>query len=305
MTTQIHKLRQIVKSLSQEQAFLAGLVFSNLETADTEMLDHIANDFSVSAIGDKDESNLAVYNHYREALSVKPISLGERQALRTVQSASPSKVTLDHLEGSHPEIITPEIQIDTCQKIDEKTSFDCLLEDVPMVETDQRLPTDVDHESRELIKKLMAEESHDVQCRLETSADLRCKICLEAFSEVSEDDSLSSILPLQLCEHIFHTECMALYLQSQVDTANFPLRCPDPECRHEISDHDAKACLSPELFTKFDQLALNQAIDTNKEFSWCPTADCKYAFIFTDDETASSTTPGGPEGVGVHSKQEF
>ena len=113
-------------------------------------------------------------------------------------------------------------------------------------------------------------------------------------------------MPLQLCEHVFHTECMALYLQSQIDSGNFPLRCPDPECRQEISDHDAKSCLSPELFAKFDQLALNQAIDASKEYSWCPTPDCKYAFIFTEDETASSTTtPGGPNGVGVHSKQEF
>lgn len=52
-----------------EQAFLAGLVFSssNLETADSDLLDDIAND--LSSAGNQLEANLAVYNHYKEALA--------------------------------------------------------------------------------------------------------------------------------------------------------------------------------------------------------------------------------------------
>ena len=78
---------------------------------------------------------------------------------------------------------------------------------------------------------------------------------------------------------------MAIYLQTQIETGHFPLRCPEESCKVELAEGDARACLSPELFSKYETLAFNQAIDKDKDFSWCPTPDCKFAFVF-DEKTA-------------------
>lgn len=38
--------------------------------------------------------------------------------------------------------------------------------------------------------------------------EFNCKICFDQFEEEN------SIFPLQLCEHIFHKECLAEYLKT-------------------------------------------------------------------------------------------
>lgn len=128
----LKELTEIVKMLPAERAFIAGLCCGSLEQ--TDLLQDITND--LCAAPDSFEALVAIYTHYTEAMKPLTLPLKKGQALRTVQLTTPSKVTLDHVEGSHPEIIAPEelMQIDTYFKHPEadKTSFDCLLEDVPM-----------------------------------------------------------------------------------------------------------------------------------------------------------------------------
>jgi len=56
----------------------------------------------------------------------------------------------------------------------------------------------------------------------EEEQEFNCKICFEVFEEENE------IMPLQLCEHIFHQECMIQYLKSKIEDSKFPIFCPDP-----------------------------------------------------------------------------
>ena len=89
-----------------------------------------------------------------------------------------------------------------------------------------------------------------------------------------------------MCEHLFHQECLANYLKTQIADASFPLNCPNPACKVEIADIDLKQILSDADYTKYEVFALNTAVDFQKDLSWCPTPDCKYAFVFEQDEEA-------------------
>ena len=104
--------------------------------------------------------------------------------------------------------------------------------------------------------------------------EFNCKICFDQF----EDEN--SIFPLQLCEHVFHNECLGMYLKTQIAESKFPILCPDPKCKREISDSDLKDLLDAEQYEKFSTFTFNLAVDMQKDISWCPTADCKFAFIF-------------------------
>lgn len=75
-----------------------------------------------------------------------------------------------------------------------------------------------------------------------------------------------------------------MYLKTQIAESKFPVLCPDPKCKHEISDSDLKDLLDAEQYEKFSTFTFNLAVDMQKDISWCPTADCKFAFIFNSQE---------------------
>ena len=69
------------------------------------------------------------------------------------------------------------------------------------------------------------------------------------------------MLPMQLCEHIFHNECLQSYLKTQISESKFPLHCPDMTCKVEMSDLDLKELLSEEDYAKFSTFSLSSAVD--------------------------------------------
>ena len=111
----------------------------------------------------------------------------------------------------------------------------------------------------------------------------RCQICLDTFTEELD------VIPLELCEHLFHTECMSHYLETQIASGSIPSRCPHTDCAHEVGDSDVREILTEELYQKYSAMALSRAIEQTKDISWCPTPDCKYAFVY---KQANETTPG-------------
>ena len=46
-----------------------------------------------------------------------------------------------------------------------------------------------------------------------------CKICFDKIA-------FADIVPLEVCPHIFHKECMTTHIQQKVDSKNFPIDCP-------------------------------------------------------------------------------
>ena len=92
-------------------------------------------------------------------------------------------------------------------------------------------------------------------------------------------------MPLSLCEHFYHLDCLRKYLKSQIDDSKFPLHCPVVSCKRQIGDLDLKEVLSEELLTKYAAFSLSTVVDTQKDLSWCPTPDCKFAFVLSEATT--------------------
>ena len=137
---------------------------------------------------------------------------------------------------------------------------------------------ETDKDTLALIRQLQEEEEKeliDLRQALESKEmdTFTCKICFEQFEDEGE------IFPLNLCEHVFHRECLQHYLESQIEISKFPMNCPDTECKQEVADLDLRDLLNEKLYAKFSSFAFNQAVDMQKDISWCPTADCKFAFI--------------------------
>ena len=107
-------------------------------------------------------------------------------------------------------------------------------------------------------------------------------------------------MPLSLCEHFFHKSCLISYLKSRIEELWMPLVCPDIACKTEIGDLDLKDLLSAVDYTKYSNFALDAVIDVQKDFSWCPTPDCKFAFVYVVSENNGREDERKEEGHGGH-----
>lgn len=67
-------------------------------------------------------------------------------------------------------------------------------------------------------------QKEDIQCI--------CKIC---YTEIEIKD----LNPLD-CGHFYHEECLEQYLTLKITEKDFPLVCPDLECKKEINPSDLK-----------------------------------------------------------------
>lgn len=118
-----------------------------------------------------------------------------------------------------------------------------------------------------------------------------CKICLFGF-ENDEEEGEDEVLPLSLCEHFYHSSCFKNYLKAQIDESKFPLVCPEVSCKVELADLDLKEVLAEADYNKYSAFALNTVVDTHKDLSWCPTADCKFAFVYDPAEERKGEASG-------------
>lgn len=103
--------------------------------------------------------------------------------------------------------------------------------------------------------------------------------------EEQERREKSKIFPLQACEHVFHGKCLRKYFQTQIDNRQFPLKCPEHKCKKDVMSYDIKELLPRDLLDKYYFNTFSLAADAQKDISWCPTADCSFAFVFEEGDT--------------------
>ena len=53
--------------------------------------------------------------------------------------------------------------------------------------------------------------------------EFRCGVCFEEYDE-------GNIYPLISCEHIFHNECLAQYLNTKIKDGILEIKCPEQKC---------------------------------------------------------------------------
>ena len=127
------------------------------------------------------------------------------------------------------------------------------------------------------IKELQAQDEEELK-------ENTCKICLEPLV-------LSDQYPIDLetCDHVFHEECIKQFIISKVDDSKFPIVCPEPKCKKTLSDIDIKDILDPKTYKKFNEFQYKNAVELQKDVSWCPTPDCKFVFFFDEEDKKNNS----------------
>ncbi|OMJ81246.1 hypothetical protein SteCoe_18301 [Stentor coeruleus] len=85
--------------------------------------------------------------------------------------------------------------------------------------------------------------------------DFPCKIC-----KLTVPDS--QIKYLENCADLFHSKCLKIYLEHQIERQVYPLNCP--ECKQEITENDISKQVTEEYFIKHQQkgifIAMNEQL---------------------------------------------
>lgn len=92
---------------------------------------------------------------------------------------------------------------------------------------------------------------------------------------------------LSNCKHTFHEKCLTDYLKAEISASKCPLVCIELKCKVEFSVSDLNQLISSQELDKFYDYSLKHALSKEGDISWCPTADCIYAFIYDPDEDAN------------------
>lgn len=122
-------------------------------------------------------------------------------------------------------------------------------------------------------------EGYRLQKEHDDYQSLECPVCL---GKLVEDNYWS----LYECGHCFHSECLSTYLRTELTKRKFPIKCPFVGCKDDVSTDDVSEHLSEEEMGKYWEFTLGNYIDSHlDELTWCPTPDCKYAFIFDKNES--------------------
>jgi ariadne-1 len=129
--------------------------------------------------------------------------------------------------------------------------------------------------SMKLIQELnMGEVEQRRQEKEVQNEDLfKCQVCFDDYNE-------QNIMPLEACDHIFHMDCVKMYLQTKIEERATEIKCPDQKCKEGISMADMMAVLEEDQLEKYYKYTLSAAIDQGEGMSWCPSPDCNYAFSF-------------------------
>jgi len=70
------------------------------------------------------------------------------------------------------------------------------------------------------------------------------------------------------------------YYKNSIFEKAFPILCPDPSCRKEVTKEDLELVLDQNMILKFDSFTFGHIIQTNpEEYKCCLTPDCEYVFF--------------------------
>jgi hypothetical protein len=109
------------------------------------------------------------------------------------------------------------------------------------------------------------------------NCELVCDMCR---LPIPEDD----LLPLDSCGHLLHSACIFAHIMEQVQALTFPVTCPVPNCRVEISTLDLKERLSAEDLSLYEQNSFRYYVQQHTgDLQSCPAPDCDFVFSWSGE----------------------
>ena len=160
-----------------------------------------------------------------------------------------------------------------------------------LIEDEERKHKEMLKISEEYANKLLEEEKLNEEAlrelkEKELEENIDCPICLSSLFTGDQD-----VWGLSNCQHCFHKVCLNPYLETQISQKKFPINCPMDNCKAEISNEDLMENIEKDTIEKYWDFTLKNYVDIHaEEMSWCPTADCSYAFVY-DKETSVLNCP--------------
>ncbi|KAH3756157.1 hypothetical protein Pelo_12008 [Pelomyxa schiedti] len=118
----------------------------------------------------------------------------------------------------------------------------------------------------------------------EVSGVLSCVICLDKLCLREE-----LAVPLGVCGHVQHHECMRGYIEHALKTRMLPITCPIAACRKVLSVPDLQIHMNQNQWDAYLDLTLAQFILKNRNHMYlCPTPNCKGATFFAEGEDSDA-----------------
>lgn len=74
--------------------------------------------------------------------------------------------------------------------------------------------------------------------------------------------SLSKLLAMENCIHIFHKSCLSSYFKSK--QLEYPIKCPDFECNKEVAPNDLRELLTKEELELIDKASFTKFVQNNQ-----------------------------------------
>lgn len=281
MSTNLFKLHEFLTDISSEH--------QGNQTAFLEPIDYIFYGLCLSKLAisqsptDFLKKILYISDLYKNGL----FSLKQKLTLYQEITAKPLErmdhlidSALDHAYGNNINKNPPEIEkIESFEE--KKLSEDYIQrmleeenrrhkEDLQLSEALAQRLLEEDKKTQELHRKLQEQEQENVDC----------EICLTPLFSGGAHD----VWGLINCQHCFHKSCLHPYLEGEISNKKFPIKCPMENCPKEILNEDLMENMEQTSIDKYLDFTLKNYVDIHAaEMSWCPTADCNFAFVYDNE----------------------
>ncbi|EAS06981.2 IBR domain protein (macronuclear) [Tetrahymena thermophila SB210] len=88
------------------------------------------------------------------------------------------------------------------------------------------------------------------------------------------------------CNHVFHNQCFHDYLQLQINSDNFLIKCPHNDCCYQIPQRILNEVLNKEELEALELKSITSFLSQNQvQIKQCPTLNCEFTFSNEDNLT--------------------
>ena len=105
-----------------------------------------------------------------------------------------------------------------------------------------------------------------------------CEICFESVLGVD-------CIQLSNCQHVHCCQCMREHTSAKIHDGQVArVDCPSIDCSELVPPNVIKRLVSPSLYTRYDQLLLQQSLEGMVDIVYCPRPSCRCATVKEEED---------------------
>ena len=144
-----------------------------------------------------------------------------------------------------------------------------------------------EEQERFALEKMQAEKAEEEARKLQEQFDRErqeelankrydCPVCFDEFK-------IEEMYTLDECAHRFCFDCLKGHFHTNISDHNIKIKCPEPECKHYVTEFEVQHISTFEDLEKFREYQLKNTLETMPDFRYCPQTDCPGAMIKGDN----------------------